>query len=192
METAVIGKIAVSAAPYSIDKPYDYLIPDNMLEQALPGVRVTVPFGRGNRITEGILLSVDHGPKTPGLKELRSVLDQEPVLDEDGIALALWMRQRYFCTFFEAVKVILPAGLWYHIKESWSLAPAMEAEEQLRLAQHVPGGEDVVTFLQDCGGQAEEGTLSQRWGTEVRNALKGLEKAGIIEKRTDARRKIHD
>ncbi len=192
METAVIGKIAVSAAPYSIDKPYDYLIPDNMLEQALPGVRVTVPFGRGNRITEGILLSVDHGPKTPGLKELRSVLDQEPVLDEDGIALALWMRQRYFCTFFEAVKVILPAGLWYHIKESWSLAPAMEAEEQLRLAQHVPGGEDVVTFLQDCGGQAEEGTLSQRWGTEVRNTLKGLEKAGIIEKRTDARRKIHD
>lgn len=49
METAEIVKIAVSAAPYSIDKPYDYLVPPELLETAVPGVRVTVPFGRGNR-----------------------------------------------------------------------------------------------------------------------------------------------
>ena len=47
METAEIVKIAVSAAPYSIDKPYDYLVPPELLETAVPGVRVTVPFGRG-------------------------------------------------------------------------------------------------------------------------------------------------
>ena len=47
METAVIVKVAVSAAPYSIDKPYDYLVPGELLEAAVPGVRVTVPFGRG-------------------------------------------------------------------------------------------------------------------------------------------------
>jgi len=47
MEQAEIAKVAVSAATYSIDKPYDYLIPEPMLEKALPGVRVMVPFGRG-------------------------------------------------------------------------------------------------------------------------------------------------
>lgn len=52
METAVIVKIAVSAAPFSIDKPYDYLVPEELLEAAVPGVRVTVPFGRGNRESE--------------------------------------------------------------------------------------------------------------------------------------------
>ena len=46
METAEIVKIAVSAAPYSIDKPYDYLVPPELLETAVPGVRGTVPFGR--------------------------------------------------------------------------------------------------------------------------------------------------
>ena len=51
METAEIVKIAVSAAPYSIDKPYDYLVPAEWMEQAVPGVRVTVPFGRGNRVS---------------------------------------------------------------------------------------------------------------------------------------------
>ena len=45
METAVIVKVAVSAAPYSVDKPYDYLVPEELLEAAVPGVRVMIPFG---------------------------------------------------------------------------------------------------------------------------------------------------
>ena len=53
METADIVKVAVSAAPYSIDKPYDYLVPAQWAETALPGVRVVVPFGRGNRESGG-------------------------------------------------------------------------------------------------------------------------------------------
>ena len=89
METAEIVKIAVSAAPYSIDKPYDYLVPPELLETAVPGVRVTVPFGRGNRTSEGIILTRTPGEKMQGLKPLLSVLDRGPVLDGDGIALAL-------------------------------------------------------------------------------------------------------
>ena len=112
METAEIAKVAVSAAPYSIDKPYDYLIPEAFLETALPGVRVTVPFGRGNRTSEGVILARTCGEKVRGLKPLAAVLDAAPVLDGDGIALALWLRQRYFCTMFVAGKTILPAGLW--------------------------------------------------------------------------------
>ena len=121
METAVITKVAVSAAPYSIDKPYDYLVPEPLLETAVPGVRVTVPFGRGNRSSEGIILARTTGEKSQGLKPMASVLDREPVLDSDGIALALWMRQRYFCTMFDAVKTILPAGLSYRFREVWHL-----------------------------------------------------------------------
>ena len=96
METAVIVKVAVGAAPYSIDKPYDYLVPEELLETAIPGVRVIVPFGWGNRASDGMILSRGEGAKIPGLKPIKSVLDAEPVLDSDGIALALWMRQRYF------------------------------------------------------------------------------------------------
>ena len=89
METAEIVKVAVSAAPYSIDKPYDYLVPEPLLEAAAPGVRVTVPFGRGNRTSEGMILARVQGEKVQGLKPLDSVLDSGPVLDGDGIALAL-------------------------------------------------------------------------------------------------------
>lgn len=126
METADMVKVAVSAAPYSIDKPYSYLVPDALAAAAVPGVRVMVPFGRGNKESEGLILARVQEPKLPGSKAIRQILDPEPVLDKAGIDLALWMRGRYFCTVFEAVKTILPAGLWYGLREIWSLA--MEPE----------------------------------------------------------------
>ena len=89
METAAIVKVAVSAAPYSIDKPYDYLVPETMAEAALPGMRVTVPFGRGNRLSEGVILARTEGVKEQGLKPLTAILDQEPVLDAAGLSLEI-------------------------------------------------------------------------------------------------------
>ena len=94
METGSVVKVAVSAAPYSIDKPYDYWAPEALEEGALPGVRVTVPFGRGNRLSEGVILAKGPGVKTPGLKPLSALVDREPVLCASGLALALWMRAR--------------------------------------------------------------------------------------------------
>ena len=55
----MIAKIAVSAANFAIDKPYSYFVPEGVELQ--PGIRVTVPFGRGNRTCEGVVLSVEEG-----------------------------------------------------------------------------------------------------------------------------------
>lgn len=193
METAVIVKVAVSAAPYSIDKPYDYLVPEPLLEAAVPGVRVTVPFGRGNRSSEGIILARTTGEKSPGLKPLASVLDREPVLDSDGIALALWMRQRYFCTLFEAVKTILPAGLWYRFQETWCLAdPAMDREKADALAASVRRAGGVLDVLYACGGSAGLESLRDTCGEEVSATLKALQKTGVVVCETSAKRKISD
>ena len=189
METAVIVKVAVSAAPYSIDKPYDYLVPEALLDAAVPGVRATVPFGRGNRESEGIILARSIGEKVKGLKPLTNILDGEPVLDQDGIALALWMRQRYFCTMFEAVKAILPAGLWYRFRETWILTDNPEGREK---AQSVKGGGPVWEALAANGGRCELETLRSLCGEQVQTALKALRKAGLVRLETSAKRKISD
>ena len=88
----LIAKIAVSAATYAIDKPYDYLLPEEL--GAAVGCRVLVPFGRGNRTSEGVVLSVSSGVPEKPLKAVRQKLDDEPVLLPGQIKLALWMRQR--------------------------------------------------------------------------------------------------
>ncbi|MEI3141733.1 MAG: hypothetical protein V8S77_00355 [Oscillospiraceae bacterium] len=116
-----IAKVAVAAATYAIDKPYDYLVPSGM--ELSVGCRVTVPFGRGNRTAEGMVLQLRQEVPAKPLKAIRSLLDQEPVLSEKEIRLALWMRQRYFCTFYDALHTILPAAVWYRYREIWSLCP---------------------------------------------------------------------
>ena len=71
----MIAKIAVSAANYAIDKPYSYFIPENMVLQ--PGMRVLVPFGRGNRQAEGVVLAVESGDESK-LKPMTAVWMKNP------------------------------------------------------------------------------------------------------------------
>ena len=108
-----VAKVAVSAAGYWLDKPYDYNIPAELEASALPGVRVTVPFSRGNRRTEGVILCVEEKPAAGELKSLETVFDDSPVLTPEQLKLALWMHDRFFCTVYDAVKAMLPAGMWF-------------------------------------------------------------------------------
>ena len=80
----MIAKIAVSAANFAIDKPYSYFVPDGLSVQ--PGVRVIVPFGRGNRQCEGVVLSNEEGSPV-NLKAVEQVLDTEPLLSDTMLRL---------------------------------------------------------------------------------------------------------
>ncbi len=193
MESVAIAKIAVAAAPYAIDKPYDYLIPPELEARALPGVRVTVPFGKGNRCSEGVLLRRVTGEKKPGLKSIDSILDAHPVLDEEGLSLALWMRQRYFCTLFDAAKAILPAGLWYQFRETFRLSPELTAEQALEQAETVSGGRQVVKALLALGGSGDTAALEAACGQEeLGETLKALRRKEILLSGQTASRRIHD
>ena len=126
---AYIAKIAVAAAPYAIDRPFDYLIPDELVQSLKPGMRVAVPFGAGNRSSDGIVLSCQEYPVLPLDKKLKCViaqLDQEAMLSEEFLQLALWMRDRYFCTVYDAARIMLPAGLWFSLKDCWRIAPGID------------------------------------------------------------------
>ncbi len=138
-----IAKIAVSAANYSLDKPYDYLIPDSLADRVIPGMRVTVPFSRGNRRSEGIVLGLSNKSEYEKLKPIESCLDKEPMLTQAQLKLALWMHDRLFCTVYDAVRVILPAGCWFDAAGARRVNDKMcemidltvDAEEAFALAQ---------------------------------------------------------
>ena len=104
----MIAKIAVSAANFAIDKPYSDLVPEGMT--LLPGQRVMLPFGRGNTRTEGIVLALEEG-SADKLKWVERCLDESPVLTDTQLRLAVFLRERYFCTFYDAIRAMLPSGL---------------------------------------------------------------------------------
>ena len=145
----MIGKIAVAAANFAIDKPYSYFIPRDMDLQ--PGMRVQVPFGRGNRRTEGIVLSVEEGSQE-GLKPVDCRLDETPVLSRTMLQLAAFLRERYFCTFMDAARAMLPAGLWFQTKDTYRLTDDRSWKEKTIRSQDAKA---ILSFLEDCGGETD-------------------------------------
>ena len=116
MAKVPVARVAVSAAIYAIDKPYDYLIPPEMQGILHPGSRVLVPFGSGNRKTEGFVVQCVESDEAPELKSIAYLYDNTVVLSDADIRLAMWMCTQYFCTFFEAADAMLPPGIWQRDK----------------------------------------------------------------------------
>ena len=106
-----LAKIALSAATFAIDRPYSYAVPPELEDRLEPGMRVLVPFGAGTRPSEGLVLSLEEGKPRGKLKQIRTLLDETPVLSREGLQLALWMRERFFCTLYAAAATMLPTGL---------------------------------------------------------------------------------
>ena len=168
-----IAKIAVEAATYAIDKPYSYLVPSDM--ELSVGCRVLAPFGRGNRTSEGVVLSLEQEMISAPLKALRLNLDGEPVITRREIKLALWMRQRYFCTFYDAIRTILPAAVWYRYREQWQLTGKLTD-------MVLPPREAAIYQLLSDGPQELE-AIQKSCGEQAPVLLRSLEKRAALEDR---------
>lgn len=177
---ATVAKVAVQAATYAIDKVYDYLLPPELAGQV--GCRVLVPFGRGNRLSEAVILSLRQEVPDKPLKAVRTLLDEEPILTEKELRLTLWMTRRYFCTFYDALRTVLPTAVWYHYRETWTLV--REPEEPT--AQEAA----VCRLLQD--GAMSTDKLRQALGDDVELLLRRMARAGALRCDRKQNRKVQD
>lgn len=184
----MIAKIAVSAANFAIDKPYSYRIPENM--EVFPGQRVQLPFGRANKRAEGVVLTVEEGGGE-NLKCIERCLDEKPLLTEKQLRLAAFLRERYFCTFYDAIRAMLPAGIWFQAKQTLSLTQDRSWKEA---SIRKEGAKEILQLLEDLGGQAEEGALRSVVPDEEKLAdlLGYLTRKKWIAAQTDYLRRLTD
>ncbi|MGM9549689.1 MAG: primosomal protein N' [Faecousia sp.] len=184
----MIAKIAVSAANFAIDKPYSYRIPEGMT--LLPGQRVQLPFGRANKRTEGVVLTVEEGSEEK-LKAVERCLDEEPILSEGQLRLAAFLRERYFCTFYECLRAMLPAGLWFQARERFSLTLDRSWKEKNIRKE---GALEVLRLLESMGGQADESALRNLIGDEgtLSDVVSYLARKKWISAETDYLRRTGD
>ena len=184
----MIAKLAVSAANFAIDKPYSYRIPESMILR--PGQRVIVPFGRGNRRCEGVVLAVEEGDQA-NLKSVEQSLDEEPVVSECLLRLAAFVRERYFCTFYDAIRTMLPAGLWFQTKATFSLTEDRTwAEKTIKN----PDAVAILKMLDDLGGTTDESALRQAVPEEERfqAAVQYLLRKKWVATQADFSRRLND
>lgn len=124
-----MGKIAIIAINNStreFDRKYHYIIPDSLEGKVVPGIRVLVPFGMGSSLKEGFVLGITDTSELIKLKEIKKAVDDKPVLSLKMLRLAEWMKERYICTYADAIRCMLPAGIGV---ESFSIVKISEESQ---------------------------------------------------------------
>ena len=186
--------MAVARAVYAIDKPYDYLIPQELEGRLEPGMRVLVPFSAGDRGSDGLVLSIYEAPSAgKALKSIQAVLDDDPVLDRDGIQLALWMRERYFCTVYDCVKAMLPAGLYFSLRDQVAVRQGMDRQRAYEAAEGSAAAVKLLDLLWGWGGKGDMEQIRLAFGAkDPKPAIRRLTDRGIVSLETAAQRAVGD
>lgn len=172
-----IAVVAVDNTFFSFDTDYSYSVSNDMLDKVKVGSMVKVPFGRSNAIRDGIVISLSSDSKISGeLKSIYSVSDN--VLSEELVSLAIWLRERCFCTTYDCLKQMLPRR-YGNIKSKSERMVRLVNDDEVVLSGVTKKQAIVCDLLLDVGcASASEACEFCSVGIGV---LKTLEKKGIVE-----------
>ena len=183
--TSKIAFVAVEKAIYHFDHAFSYRIPEGM--DVRPGCRVAVPFGRGNAKRQGIVLRIGED-KADDLKSVSELLDSEPVLNDEMLRMCGFIKSHCFCTYYDAVKAMLPAGINYRLSLTYSVSVELGdrfydlSDEQRR----------IVSIIRSKNNKAEKHALLQELGYTDSTVLDEMVADGILVKNDAALRRIGD
>lgn len=183
--TSTVAYVAVENAIYHFDHAFSYLVPEGMCVR--PGCRVAVPFGRGNGKRQGIVLRLgaDEGEN---LKYIAELLDSEPVLNDEMLRLCAFMKRHCFCTYYDAVRAMLPAGINYRLSEEYSVSPKLGD----RFYDLSDEWRRIVTLIRSKDNRVEKHALLQEMGYADASVLDRMEAEGVLFKNDSAFRRIGD
>ncbi len=175
----MIAQVYIKTNNLNTDKPFDYLLPEEIGNKICVGARVKVPFGMGNSPKEAYVVSLKNESNFSSLKSVRSVTDSFPVLTKSAIELCFFMRERYFCTFSEAASLMLPPGTDIKFEEWVSLTHKYyEKAEKLTSLYQL----QLIKLLTENEGSCEMLQIKNALGKNARASVNALISKGIAEK----------
>ena len=167
--------VAVSNATFHFDKLYTYAVMPDQQDTVRLGSMVLVPFGRGSRARMGVVLACDAEPESAKLKFLFDVAPASACLTPELLRLVHFLKERTFCTYYEAVKAVIPYGAQYkptvaedgvtpvlqkqlvrHTENAYKLVGALPPKprptaKQLAAVALLAGGERTLSALEEKG-----------------------------------------
>lgn len=137
------AKIILSLLNKDVDREFTYKIPMNMKEKIKIGIRVLVPFGANNKLSEGFVVGLSENIDfdESKLKDINNVLDEEEIISKELLDLAYWMKNKYYTTLSRCIKTIIPRGL--NVKSDFILELLVKFEtgslskKQLQIIDHL-------------------------------------------------------
>ena len=166
--------VAVSNATFHFDKLYTYAVMPDQQDAVRLGSMVLVPFGRGSRARMGVVLACDAEPESSKLKYLFDVAPASACLTPELLKLVYFLKERTFCTYYEAVKAVISYGAQYkpavaadgvtpvlqkqlprHTENSYQLAGELPAKPK-------PTAKQLAAVALLSGGPRTQGELEEK------------------------------
>ena len=187
---ARFAQVAVENVNCTFDKDYDYSIPQQFVDKALVGCRVAVPFGKYNYKRIGIITQLTDSTQSQKTKPISAVLDEAPLLSNEMLSLARWMSEQTFCTYYEAVRAMLPVGMNHRIIRSFCAVPDIDEE---RISALTPDERQIYDYLLSRNGYVKPENFLKTLGFDTSSDIpEKLAKAGFLAANDDAVRNIGD
>ena len=179
--------VAVENVTYHFDILYSYEIPFELIGKCVPGSWVRIPFGRGTSQCRGVVFALSDEELPPKCKKILQLLDGVPLLSEEGLELAEFLKERTFCTYYDASRVQLPAGFYYDLRLTYCIS---EEAGSLPLTDEE---KKVADFLRSTGAYFSEKDIFEALGIEKgSDVLQKLVSKGAVKKNYDAEKRVGD
>lgn len=176
------AQIIVNNRSSQVDRPYTYIIDEELKDIVKEGMRVVIPFGRGNKLIKGIVIKiVGNTPYKNGLKKVVDVLDDKPLISKKLIDLSIWMKEYYLSSYLDAFQPVLPPGDFKEINTFIELVDKKNHdnvnEEEAKIISYL--GNKEKTLLEYCKKDLRINNINK--------ILNDLEFKGIIETTIDVK-----
>ncbi|MCD7772705.1 MAG: primosomal protein N' [Ruminococcus sp.] len=183
-----VAKVALSNAALSFDVEYSYRVPQSLESSVKSGSRVLVPFGKGNRKRIGFITRLkDYEHCREELKSIISVVDEQPLVNEEMLRLIFWLKENTFCTYYEAYKTLVPIGYDYNLTTHYKAVNAHLDAELTEEEQSL-----LNAFLLAESQREKDLLMSANGNSKKKAVVESLIEKGAIEEADILKRKVGD
>lgn len=184
MEKAYVS-VHILDATYRIDREYSYFLPPDLRPRVRKGTLLVVPFGMANKHVSAVAVDFSEDSTYDRVKSVISVLDYPFDIPEEFTELCRFMKERFFCSFGQAFRTMLPPGINLDTEVFYTVS-AKEPSEDLNEAAFV-----LYRYVR-TEKEALPGKIREEFGDEATKMLDSLCNLGFLEKKSRVRQKVNE
>ncbi|MDR7856392.1 primosomal protein N' [Tissierella sp.] len=179
------AQIIVDNKASQVDKPFTYVLESELINSVKEGMRVVVPFGKGNKLIKGIVINIlDTCDEKYKLKNVVDVLDDKPLVSKSLIDLSKWMRDSYLSSYLDAFQTVLPPGDFKEVNTF------IELSNESSINDISNEGTKIIYYLKTRGKVLLEDLKRNLSIPNINEILNNLEEKGVITTSLDIKTTI--
>ena len=179
------AQIIVNNRSSQVDKPFTYILDEDLVYLVKEGMRVVIPFGKGNTLIKGIVIKIlDNCDEKYELKRVIDVLDDKPLITKNLIDLSIWIKNNYLSSYLDAFQTVLPPGDFKEINTF------VDIVDDKFTGDFNDEESKILSYLNDNGKSLLPDLKRTLNLVDINKYLNCLEEKGIIETTIDIKTKI--